>query len=101
MTGMRLIHSVDLHEVSVVTFPNGPSAGVSDVYAADVIDSVRGFERHLRDAGFSKAKAQLMASRCKDVFTRRDAVETLDDRSEEIFSDLKNRFAGLMDRVKA
>lgn len=62
--GVRRIKSVDLLEVSVVTFPMNPRAKVSGIKAADGVKTIREFEDFLRDeGGFSNAQAKAIASR--------------------------------------
>ena len=56
----RTLEEVDLWEVSLVTFPANPKARISSVKS---IDNIRAYERWLRDAGFSKAAAEKLASR--------------------------------------
>lgn len=68
----RTLKSVDLVELSIVTFPMNPEARVSRVKAAD-IGSKQEFEKALRDAGFSKSEAAMLASKT-NLPARRDAV---------------------------
>lgn len=59
---VRRIKSVDLHEVSVVTFPMNTRATVARVKGADM--TIREFEAFLRDeGGFSAAAAKAIAAR--------------------------------------
>lgn len=58
--GVRLIKSVDLYEVSFVTFPANEQALVTGVKANDV-KTIREFESFLRDAGYTKADATRIA----------------------------------------
>lgn len=51
---VRKLMEVELHEVSLVTFPMLPDAKVTDVKS---IMTERDFERFLRDAGFSRSEA--------------------------------------------
>lgn len=52
---------IDLWEVSIVTFPANPAARISEVRAAESITSLRQFERFLRDAGYSRERAERIA----------------------------------------
>jgi HK97 family phage prohead protease len=53
---------VDLWEVSIVTFPANPAARVQEVRMAESIQSVREFERFLRDVGgYSRERAKRIA----------------------------------------
>lgn len=57
----RVLTEVDLHEVSLVTFPALASARISAVKAAleaGQMPDVRAFEHFLRDAGFSRRQAK-------------------------------------------
>lgn len=77
--GVRVIHRIKaLKEISVVTDPANADARVTDVKfmddaleAADEIQTVRDFERFLRDAGgLSKGLANALVSRAKLIFAQ-------------------------------
>lgn len=68
----RTIKSLDLVELSVVTFPMNEQARVQRVKAADVLTK-KDFEKALRDAGFSKNDAAFFAAGWTPP-ARRDAV---------------------------
>ncbi len=77
-TGVRRLETVDLWEISVVTFPMLPGARVSHVKAAPFAGGVpteREFERWLtRDAGFSRSEARaVLRSGLKGLVALRDA----------------------------
>lgn len=60
----RTLKTIDLWEVSLVTFPANPRARIGGVKAADGITTIREFEDFLRDAGgFSHAAAKAIACR--------------------------------------
>lgn len=77
-TGRRHLVEIDLHEISVVTFPMLPQARVAAVKTAetDTLPSIRTFERWLsRDAGFSRKQAQtIVRSGYAALLNERDAV---------------------------
>lgn len=52
--GVRNLSEIDLFEISVVTFPMLPDATVTDVKS---INTIRDYERFLRDAGLTKKQA--------------------------------------------
>lgn len=58
--GVRKLTEIELHEISLVTFPMLPDATVDAVKS---IETERDFEKFLRDAGFSKSAAVAIASR--------------------------------------
>jgi len=59
----RTLKSVDLVELSIVTFPANGKARISAVKAASEITTPREFERFLRDVGgFSHAQAKAIAT---------------------------------------
>lgn len=63
-TGVRTIVELDLWEVSLVVFPANPDARVGAVKSiAAQVKTIRDFEEHLRDAGFSAAAAKSIAAR--------------------------------------
>lgn len=59
----RTLKAVDLHEVSLVTFPANTRATVTGVKAAQEIKTIREFEDFLRDVGgFSRTAAKAIAA---------------------------------------
>lgn len=59
----RTLKAVDLVELSVVTFPANGKARISQVKSANEIDTIRDFERFLRDVGgFSNGQAKAIAA---------------------------------------
>lgn len=99
--GGRLIKRVsDLVEVSVVTFPADSAARVSDVKTLDDIDvesiqTIRDFERVLRDAGHSKGLASALAARASVLFGKQGepAAETPEAKAQREVAELMRRFA--------
>lgn len=69
LRGVLQLKKLDLREVSIVTFGAlGRSAHIDEVKAtleAGKSLTVREFEGFLRDAGFSRSKAEAMAAACK------------------------------------
>lgn len=64
-TGARLLHKLDLREISPVTFPANVEAEIENVksmLAGGRIPTVREFEDFLREAGFSKSQAAIVAN---------------------------------------
>ena len=90
---VRKLMEVELHEVSLVTFPMLPDAVITDVKS---IKTIREFEKALRDAGFSLTEAKAIAA---DGFaglsTHRDDVVELDP---EVMNDLKSQLAQLQEK---
>ena len=69
-SGKRTLTEIDLLEISVVTFPMNPRAGVTGV------KSIRDWESILRDAGsLSKRDAKIAAKAVVDALDGRDAVD--------------------------
>lgn len=58
--GVRKLTEIELFEISLVTFPMLPNARVTGVKA---VQTVRDFEKYLRDAGWSRKEAAAIASR--------------------------------------
>ena len=76
--GVRKLTEVELHEISLVTFPMLPDAKVTDVKA---IKTEREFEQFLRGAGYSRKQAAAIASHgYKALSAQRDA--DADDQRE-------------------
>jgi phage head maturation protease len=70
----RYLKSVDLMEISAVTFPMNPKARVSAVKGAE--RTVREWEEVLRDAGnLSRTEAKAAASAVAKALDQRDAVK--------------------------
>jgi uncharacterized protein len=68
---VRKLVELELHEISLVTFPMLPDAKVTDVKS---IMTERDFERFLRDAGFSRSEATAVALHgFKGLSRQRDA----------------------------
>lgn len=62
---IRTLVKIDLREISIVTFPANEEALVDDVKAklcAGQLPSLKEFEKHLREAGFSKTQAAAIAN---------------------------------------
>jgi HK97 family phage prohead protease len=67
----RIIKRVSrLVEISLVTFPADDGARISSVKSAvEQLETIRDFERFLRDAGgFKKGEAEIIIARCKSMF---------------------------------
>ncbi len=88
----RRLKSVDLVELSIVTFPANDRARVGSVKAADTIRTIREFEDFLRDAGgFSHAAAKAIAARGFKSSEPRDE----DDAMSDLLRTLRDTRAGL------
>jgi HK97 family phage prohead protease len=93
--GGRIIRRwTKLVEVSLVVFPadvaarvdaNSIKANIDIESAIDGLDTVRDFERFLRDAGnLSKTLAETLVSRAKSIFQTRDAQENAEQQTDEL-----------------
>lgn len=95
--GIRIIHKIKmLKEISIVNEPANAEARVFSVKAAEEIgriETVRDFERLLRDVGaFNKATAKQLVAKAKDIFRQRDADEDAEAQSsqEQVLFALRN-----------
>ena len=75
--GARVIHRIKaMKEISVVTEPANGESRIVDVKFKDELDqveTVRDFERLLRDVGaFDQAAAKLLTAKARDLFAQRD-----------------------------
>lgn len=64
--GVRRLKKLDLREISLVTMPMNTAAKVTTVKSildAGALPTVREFEEHLREAGFSKSLATAIAAK--------------------------------------
>lgn len=76
-TGIRTLTKLDLVEVSLVTFPANDDARVETVkfkLAHGELPDIREFEKLLREAGFSKTQAAVVAGHGLPELLRREAV---------------------------
>jgi phage head maturation protease len=82
----RMIKSVDLMEISAVTFPMNPRARVQQVKGTE--RSVREWEQFLRDEGsLSRNEAKAAASAVTKALEQRDAVK---EETPEVLDALKS-----------
>lgn len=92
VTGVRSLKTVDLWEVSPVTFPANESARVSSVKSVEQIATLSDAEAYLRDTGgLSRREALALVARIKSLHGQRDAGElgelaALIQRSTAVFS---------------
>lgn len=95
-TGALTLTKLDLLEVSVCTLPCNDLARIDAVkmkLAHGGLPDLPEFESLLRDAGFSKRKAAVIANRgLKHLLTERDARGTADDRggANALLAQLRN-----------
>ncbi len=91
-----LIKAIDrLYEISVVNLPADDNARISSYKSADFNDcnDIKGFEKCLRDAGFSRSKAKEIISVAKRVLNQCDAGrETHDHVDNDIDERIKSIF---------
>lgn len=93
-TGIRTLNELDLREISVVTFPANEAAQVENVKAALAqtlgagrLPTVREFEDFLREAGFSKSQAAIVANGGLSKLSR---GEPGGEKSDEILAALRS-----------
>lgn len=95
-TGIRTLTKLDLVEVSLVTFPANDDARVEAVkfkLAHGQLPSIKEFEKLLREAGFSKTQAAVVAGHGLTELLRREAEG--DTATKEGASALANALAEL------
>jgi len=86
--GIRVIKSLDLFEVSLVTFPANPLAEVANV-KSEKPATEREFETFLRDSGFSRKEATAIASVGYKVAMKGDAMDLSKEREAKEDSEAK------------
>jgi HK97 family phage prohead protease len=94
-TGIRTLTKLDLVEVSLVTFPANDDARVEAVkfkLAHGELPTIREFEKLLREAGFSKSQAAVVAKDGLEVLLRREAAG---DATKEGARALSEALAGI------
>jgi hypothetical protein len=78
-TGVTTLDVIDLWEVSLVTFPAGPSARVDGVKSAlkgGKLPTLSEFEDHLREVGFSNTEAKAVAGKGLSHLLRQREAES-------------------------
>ena len=95
-SGVRMLTDLKLWEISLVTFGMNPVAGVSGVKSREHITSIRDYEFFLREAGFSREQAKILAKSYKDLPGQREAVDEGDDEQAKVVGDILS----LLERVK-
>jgi HK97 family phage prohead protease len=98
--GARAIHEwTKLMEISVVAFPADDAARVADAKSdlltlIDEVETIRDFERLLRDAvGVSKSAAVRIVAKARALVERREA-----DR--DAVAEVQNRLSNILERLK-
>lgn len=86
----RLLHEIELVEISLVTFPANPKARIGSVKSGNGL-TIRDAERSLRDAGFSANEAKAI---CAKGFTGIDHREG-DDQAERLQDATQRTLAAL------
>lgn len=96
----RIIHKIDLKEISFVNFPADDAARVMVVKQdIETITNLKEAEKILRDAGHAKSFSQALVSRIKDI-ARRDA-ESLNDEIAKQNAELNTaRLVHFIDSIK-
>ena len=81
--GGRIIKTIDLVEISVVTMPADDAARIEIVKEdLEAIASMRDAELFLRDSGYSRATAQTLLSRVRSIVLSDSAPEDADEVKE-------------------
>lgn len=71
----RTLKSVNLLEVSLVTFPANGKARIHDVKALDEVETMAEIERVIRDAGFSRNEAKHLIAKIKGIDIKSEEEE--------------------------
>lgn len=96
-SGVVTLTEIELWEVSLVTFPAGPSArvdGVKSLKKEGTLPTMSEFEDHLREAGFSKSEATAIAGKGLSYLLRQREAESQKSRGialDDILGIVKNR----------
>jgi HK97 family phage prohead protease len=83
----RELIEVELHEVSIVTFPGNDSARITDVKSADPAVLKRFIEGALRDVGFSRSEAKAFIADGFKALALRDAGDEALDEVKRLILD--------------
>ena len=82
----RVIKSIELIEISIVTFPANPKARINRIKAVAAdgrLPAPRMFEAYLRDSGFSRSQAKAIIAEGYRTIYRRDAGPAIARRDAE------------------
>lgn len=95
-SGNRLLHELDLREISPVTFPANTAAEIEGVKAHIVktlrdgdMPSLKEFEDFLREAGFSKSQAAAIANGGLSKLLRGEPGDTKSDEILRVLREFK------------
>lgn len=87
--GTRILEDIELFEVSPCVHPANDRARVTGIKAAGEIADIRDFEGLLREVGFSKRDARLIAEKGFRAFLAGPADQLDDDDLANLLSDLR------------
>lgn len=87
--GVRVIHRIKaMKEISIVTEPANAESRVMDIKFSeelDKVETVRDFERLLRDVGaFDQAAAKSLTAKARDLFAQRDVGDESETKQKEM-----------------
>ena len=93
-TGIRNLKRIDLHEISLVTFPANTRATITNVKSIEDAKTERELEHALRESGLSKQVSMMVVKMCKP-YLREIKAPTTDnsDGISQILAALKNKNA--------
>lgn len=94
---VRRLKEIDLYEISLVTFPMLPDAKVTAVKS---IETERDFEKFLRDAGFSRAKAKTIVSHGFKALSREVREASNDTEANASAKALLEQLARLKETIR-
>lgn len=105
LTRQRTLKRLDLIEVSLVTFPANDDARVESLkmkMAHGQLPDLKEFETLLRDAGFSKSQAVIVANHGMAHLLRSESAGSgeIDQEAKSILSDMSGELAGLSQALK-
>lgn len=91
----RTIKKAELWEVSIVPFGMNPKAKVQSVKSVEDIQDIRGFERLLKDSGYSRKQATAIALHGFKAFQRdagspNGSLSDSDEQTSVMLGDLKS-----------
>lgn len=92
--GTRILENLDLHEVSLVTFPANEQAVITGI-KRNKPKSIKDFEKILREVGYSVSEAKAIANRGFNATNGQREVDTIEakvDNLINILNEVKNGF---------
>jgi HK97 family phage prohead protease len=92
---LRVLKSIDLAEISIVTIPADPGARVDSIKAASKPATAQELQRALQDLGYSRRQAAAIVQKGFPALAEADAAEADEHRAAAVLQELRAAVATL------